>query len=97
MKSGEQDGGPFQIVEESDCLGASLKNNEAYPESAAIVVDDWLSNSKLCFHTVNNLANVTVFSGPQWGVGQARVQPCWSLWLHIFKLTNTRLNIVALP
>lgn len=48
-----------------------MKYNEAYPESAAIVVDDWLSNSKLCFHAVNNLANVTVFSGQQWVVGQA--------------------------
>lgn len=96
MKSDEHDGGPLQTVEESDCLGASMTDNEAYPESAAVVFD-WLSNSKLCFHTVNNLANVTVFSGPQWVVGQAPLQPCQSPWLHIFKLTKTRLNIVARP
>lgn len=46
--------------------------------------DDWPSNSKLCFHIVNNLDNVSLFSDQQWEVGVAWLHPCWSLSLHIF-------------
>lgn len=53
-------------------------------DSQRTLFDDWPSNSKLCFHIVNNLDNVSLFSDQQWEVGVAWLHPCWSLWLHIF-------------
>lgn len=40
-----------------------MRFNAPYSLSEPIVFDDWPSNTKLCFHIVNNLVNVLGQSG----------------------------------